>query len=756
MEILNRMLRLSGAAIVLIAMVAGCSLQHPADQVMQQILIESLSNRADLISGGDALLEIELPSGMTLDQLTIELNGKEISNPFARRDDGRIVGVINGLGNGVNVITTHGGDLATQLTLTNHSRGGPVFSGPQIEPWICATTQAQKGDDETPSTLASGLSTEATDAQCNIAAEVKRYYRTLEQCGRDPADRRNWIPCFKEYPVDREPPVDLATTINQHGETIPYIVRIERGTINRGIYDIAVVEEEGAEWGPLHQNSTWNGALVHIFGGSTGTPRLQSPPNSRWSMDEALSRGFMVSVSSLTDQALNSNKIVAAEMLMMLKEHIAERYGEISHTIGFGCSGGSIMQLVIAATYPGILDGILPACTYPDSVTTGIEVTECVLLENYFKSDAFGTLIRELNESEVQARKAAIAGHLDSSACIAWSRSFGHANNPGNFMRNEREMNNCYLPRNWVFDPESNPNGVRCSQSDHEIAVWGREPGQDYGRRVSDNSGVLYGLKAAEQGKISTEEFVTLNEKIGGNDVDRGLVPERTRASADSIGQAYRMGLVTDARQWAKTPIIDLRGNDNSGIHMNWRSFAVRDRLDRTLGHHDNQVIWRYGPELGPPTESTLIVDALETMDAWVRAIKADNSSLSIEERVVKNKPVDAYDFCYIDDDYKTRITDWERCNADPILAYYSSPRQVASGPLAENVLKCATKPLVRTDDSLQFSDAQWQRLQAVFPDGVCDWSVPGVGMQPAIPWLDYSDGPGGKPIPAAPHSVSK
>src|SRR5690606_18917283 len=100
----------------------------------------------------------------------------------------------------------------------------------------------------------------------------------------------------------------------------------------------------------------------------------------------------------------------------------------------------------------------------------------------------------------------------------------------------------------------------------------------------------------------------------------------------ETMALAYRMGLVTDARQWAKTPIIDLRGNDNSGIHMNWRAWAVRDRLDRALGHHDNQVIWRYGPGLGAPAGSNLAEDALATMDAWVTAIKADTSATTQEE----------------------------------------------------------------------------------------------------------------------------
>ena len=152
-------------------------------------------------------------------------------------------------------------------------------------------------------------------------------------------------------------------------------------------------------------------------------------------------------MSSLTDQALNANKVVAAETVMMLKEHIGENYGEISHTIGSGCSGGSIMQLVIAGTYPGVLDGIQPSCTYPDSITTGIEVTECVLLENYFNSNEFAELTSDFDQGVIDHKKAAIAGHLDEKACLAWSRSFGHANRPGNFVLRGQEMNNCRLPK---------------------------------------------------------------------------------------------------------------------------------------------------------------------------------------------------------------------------------------------------------------------------------------------------------------------
>lgn len=719
------------------------------------ITIVSVSNRADLISGGDALIEVTLPEGLNAAP-TVTVNDSDVSAAFQRQASGNWLGYISNLELGDNQLVARVDDQAAQLILTNHPSGGPVFSGPQSQPWICAETQAHDGDADTPYVTASGLSAMPTDAQCNTAAEITHYYRTTEECGRDPADPRRIIPCFKTYQASANP-ADVARVTLASGTEIPFIVRVERGAMNRGIYDIAVLDQPGTEWSPFADEATWNGKLVYSFGGGSGSPRRQLAPSSSALNEYALSKGYMVSVSNLTDQQLNSNKVVAAETVMMLKEHIAETYGRITFTIGSGCSGGSIMQLTMAGTYPGILDGIQPMCTYPDSYTTGMEITDCVLLDNYFSTPEFASFTEGMNEEERAARRALIEGHMDDKACGAWIRSFSTTNNPGNFKRSDAAPanNNCLLPLNWVYDAGTNPDGVRCSGTDHDVNILGLTPGEDYARRYSDNTGVQYGLQLLQQGQMSAEEFVTLNEKIGGSDTDLGLVPNRIAADAEAMNIVYRSGMVTDPRQWAKTPIIDLRGNDNSGIHMNWRAFAVRDRLDRVLGHHDNQIIWRYGPGLAPPPESGLVELSLDTLDAWITAIKADRSDAPQEVKVIRNKPESAFDFCYIGDDFSNKITDQAVCDADPVLAYYSSPRQVAGGPLAEDVLKCALQPLDRSAYSVTFTDSQWQRLQATFADGVCDWSQPGVGMQPAIPWQDYSTGDGGKPLGEAPVSLA-
>ena len=184
-----------------------------------------------------------------------------------------------------------------------------------------------------------------------------------------------------------------------------YIVRVERGVMNRAIYDMAVLFDpsSAAADGGL---AAWNRKLLWSFGGGSGTPYKQFAPNSTWQIDYALARGYLVAVSAHTDQQLNSNHAVAAETVMMGKEHIIERYGEINYTIGTGCSGGSIMQLQLASRYPGLLDGIQPSCTYPDSYSTGMEVGDCVMLDSYFASPQFAALTKELTPVQLAAQES--------------------------------------------------------------------------------------------------------------------------------------------------------------------------------------------------------------------------------------------------------------------------------------------------------------------------------------------------------------
>ena len=100
------------------------------------------------------------------------------------------------------------------------------------------------------------------------------------------------------------------------------------------------------------------------------------------------------------------------------------------------------------------------------------------------------------------------------------------------------------------------------------------------------------------------------------------------------------------------------------------------------------------------------------------------------------------------------RVTDMAVCDADPRLPKHASPRQIAGGPLAENILKCRLKPVDKADyPPSTFSAAQFARLRAAFPSGGCDWSKPGVGQEEADSPLTFTAGPGGQPLPPAPVS---
>jgi hypothetical protein len=401
-----------------------------------------------------------------------------------------------------------------------------------------------------------------------------------------------------------------------------------------------------------------------------------------------------------------------------------------------------------------------------------MEVADCDLLVRFYAKPEWAALVTGLTQAQINAKKAAINGHLDQLGCHAWFNSFAANGRPGNFLpeavtatgtivvTSTTPRNNCLLPASFAYDPVTNPNGLRCSGWDHAVSLWGSVPGFVPGttraRITRDNVGVQYGLGALRAGAITAEEFVVLNEKIGGSNADTVATAARSPADLDALPIAYRAGIVSDGAHLRKTPIIDLRGWDDSGIHHIWRSFALRARLD-AAGGHGNHAMWRFGTGLLPPASSGLLLASFLTMDRWVAAINADTSGASIEDKIVANRPADSFDFCYLTSDttFSTKVTDFAACDQDPRLVRHSSPRQVAGGPLAENVLKCQLRPLDAGDYApATLSDAQMARLAAVFPDGVCDWSKPGVGQQEAISPLEFSGGPGGTPLPAAPQST--
>jgi len=757
-------MRVYGALVLAVGMAFASQASAVADP---QILV--LSNRADLISGGDALVEIKWPPGTNLALAKVALGGVNVKPAFALRGNGRYMGVVSGMSVGPNVLTARIPGAGAQITITNHPIGGPVFAGPQLQPWICATKVATSvtvvgNPGSTPATAtattrASGLNDDPVDAQCNTPPTYTYFYQPVALQGSNCTFTTTGAnACFTAYdPASRPVNSAIADFTNDRGVTVKSLIRVERGSINRTIYQLVTFFDPLDANTPWDPPRGWNGKLVWQFGPSAAVSRFeQTPARSLFdaSAGVGLPLGFMIATASLTDHGTNSNDTLGAETVMMVKERITENYGQIRYTIGDGCSGGSIMQQSIASAYPGLLDGIQPQCSFPDTFTTFIEIADCGDLQAHYYLTPDGAAL-------TAAQRSAINGHKNTGFCATWISQFLPAGDP-------TRAANCGtgFPAALVYNKTTNPRGIRCDGTDHDVAIVGTFVDTDGITKANpavDNVGIQYGLKALADGVISAEEFVRVNEGVGGYDADLVWNPAaRSRATPDVARIYYAGGLVSDGRQLAKVPIIDLRGNEaaNGDIHANWRPFAVRDRLDRDHGSHGNQVIWEFNSTSGSSTPGAALTrKAFLTMDAWLDAIEADPSANPIEAKVIANRPAAAVDFCLT-------TTGATEANLTPTLGlddplcpvkHEATPRQVAGGPVAENIFKCSLKPLNFSDPgygSATFTDSQKARLFAVFPDGVCNWAAPGVGQVPVNPWSTFEGGPGGRPLGAAPTSA--
>ncbi|WP_218952267.1 DUF6351 family protein [Amycolatopsis anabasis] len=690
-------------AILAAATALGLAVPAAASAAPAEVRIQVLSNRADLVSGGDALVEVSV-SGP--ERPRIDVDGRDVTGRFAPEPGGRFVGLVDGLKNGANVLSARIPGRGARLTITNHPIGGPVFAGPQVRPWACGTVAAGLG--------------EPVDAQCNAPSVRSYVYRN--------AVTGTFLPYDPAHPPL---PALVAKTTTDQGRTVPYVVRVEKGTMDRGIYQLAVLDEPGGEDLP----PAWNHKLSVRFEGGAGAHHSQDAPPDV--LDHvALSRGFLVATSGLLVHASNENQVVSAEALMMLKERIVERYGRIRYTIGNGCSGGSIQQQLIAGMYPGLLDGIQPTCSYPDLWTTGTEVADCHLLLNYFNHTA---PLQWLDP----VRRAAVDGHQSVLNCGAWEAAFGGLVDPA-------AAANCNLPADQVYHPRTNPGGVRCAVQDYQKAVWGPRPQDGFAKRPLDNVGVQYGLNALNRGVITPEQFTDLNARVGGTGIDWNLQPGRIEADPGAAEIAHRTGQITDARQLATVPIIDLRPYIELEIHTSFHSYQMRAKLDRDNGGHANQVIWTFPvTDLALPFPNGVLEKSFVLLDQWLAGIERDSGSAPLAAKVIRNKPGTAVDTCWI---LGARVTDPARCAA--AYPHYGDSRIAAGSPLADDIVKCQLKPLTPTDYRVSFTEQQWARLELAFPGGVCDWTKPGVGQRASTPWTTFANGPGGRPLGPPPVST--
>jgi hypothetical protein len=714
-----------------------------SDPSSRNVTISVLSGRADLVSGGDALVRVTAPNGASPSKLKITVGGRDANRLFAKRPDGQYEGLVTGLRLGRNLVRAELPDgRGATLMITNHPNGGPVFSGPQLRPWTCQAT--------------------AVDKQCDQPATYSFLYQPIGRTDLEPYDAQN-------------PPSDVATTTTDQGKQVPFIVRQEIGYQARSQYTILMLFVPGAKWEPWSPQPQWNHKMLITHGGGCGGSygATAAPLNDGFppavpvpqSYVFALGRGFGVASTALDNAGVDCNVVTMAESLIMVKERIVERYGLIRYTIGTGCSGGSFAQQQTANAYPGgIYNGVIVACSFPDAFSGSATVlaTDWHLLNMYFTTPSkFAT------QAWTQRQIAAVYGeptqpqdafHTDA----LFSPQFGAVPvQLGSGLISP--IAKCgFISDAQRYNADTNPGGIRCSAADWGVNVFGRRaksvwtPQEKKIKRGFAGvplgfAGVQYGLNAFEEGIITWDQFFSLNAGIGSMDIDYEPMPGRKHADQPALANAYRSGAINDASHYDQVAIINGLGpNEPVMIHPAINAYALRARLDRAHGSHRNQVLW--GGPVNFIGSARFWFDSLIAMDRWLTAVESDTSSRPLAEKIRNRRPADINDSCF--DAIGTKLSD----GPCPFVPVFRTPRMVAGDHLTIDNNECRLKPVRPADYRVALTDAQLAALRHVFPEGVCDYSKPGVSQQPTIPWQTYQrDGRpiiGGTAMGPAPRSI--
>jgi hypothetical protein len=731
-------LSIAVGAVVALSLSGGASSSGPGGGVGE---INVLSNRADLISGGDALVSIDLIANVRT--VRVELNGANVTSSFAVRDNGKFEGLVTGLVEGDNLLRVRPANgVGRSITIKNHPIGGPVFSGPQVQPWLCRT------QNQTNPTLGP-----STDAQCNAPTKVELFYRNLS----NPAQ-------FVAYdPANPPAPEAIQQTTTDQGKTVPFIVERVTGTANRGIYQFALLVDPTKNASPWTEQP-WNRKYINSFGGACSVNYQQptvgnqlggfGPGNA-----DLLGRGFAVGTSSLNTYGNQCNDIISAEALMMTKEILTERHGPIRYTIGNGGSAGTMQQHLITEAYPGLLNGIATSLLYEDHWYQVLGSSDCILLWRYFG-------LPNAAPPFIGVYPPGLLGPPNTLFPTAADRQKVWGSNPAapdnlcgtkiGFTITELVADHPFgcsgpaEPPLWRWHAVNNPMGSRCTSQDYQKNLFGVDPVTGKAPTPVANEGVQYGLKTLLDGTLTAEQFVDANYRIGSLNIDGVWQPQRSAGDARAVADIYRTGRFVSGRGTASVAEIEVRNNtDDTGFHPPFHTFTYRARVDRANGNHDTHVAWVVPP--APNNGQT--PDQVLTIDKWLAAVEADTSEATLEEKLVANKPAEAVDTCFPAGGVTRDVMCTDPATGVPGWQYYGNPRLQAGGNFTLDHFQCQRKPLNPADYPVSFTSDQWLRLMQAFPTGVCDYEQTPVGYQPSIPWMTFADGSHGTPLGDPPTS---
>ncbi|MEU3020924.1 DUF6351 family protein [Nocardiopsis sp. NPDC007018] len=688
------------------------------------LAVRVLSSRPDAVAGGTALVRVEVPPPAEPHQVRLEADGSDVTEtlrPVHAPGDGHVLeGVVTGLPEGTTAlvagltdeaVSAHGAGAPGEgrVVVTSHPAAGPVFAGPHQDPFVCQTGSfalAWGGDLGAP-----------LDEDCSARTVAGYVYRSVD--GR-----------FLPLPREDVLPSDVAHTTTSTGERVPYTVRVETGTANRAVYETAVLHDP-REPGPDPWNAPegWNRRLVYTFGGGCPGGWFVQGARTAGVVDHGmLSQGYAVASASLNVFGNNCDDLLAAETMSAVKQRFVLSHGVPDHTLGWGSSGGAYQSHQIADNYPGLLDGIVVSQSYPDvGFSTVPAVTDALLLRTYAEAHPDALSREELRAVSGFGTWEGIGAMADAAARI-----------------DPRGVCPSALPAEERYHPRDHPDGARCDVFSHARNVYGTDPDSGTPRRPLDNVGVQYGLSALVDGVIDVDRFLHLNEHVGGFDGDGAVVPERTVGDASAVRSAHDSGrLLYGGGGLAEIPVVDHRPYQDHApdgdIHMRYHSFSTRERLLAANGDADNHVMLVEEHSGGVFSADRPVAGrALTELDAWVTAageLALEEPGTAPADRLRRTRPEWLTDSCWVGDERVVAPQrPWPKGRGDrcaDAFPTYGSPRTVAGGPLASDVVKCRLTPFDEAAHPAEFDERQAERAGEVFAEGVCDWSVPGEGQRP-------------------------
>ncbi|MFL6142010.1 MAG: DUF6351 family protein [Labedaea sp.] len=716
-----------------------------------ELRLEILSGPARYVSGGAARIRVVVPPSVPLAATRVAVNGTDVSAAFVRDDRAShaLEGVLRDLPLGPSTVQARvphrGRDDRAALRLVNHPVTGPMFSGPRQPDFFCSTPAHLAGFDLTGPFL---------DSDCSLATRVDYYYLTTSGA---------WRPYDRTAPR----PADLSQTTTSDGATVDFVIRWERGTINRFIYSIAVLDPEATGPATLPH---WNRKLIYYFGGGVAIGHYQGSNNqseSRYSY--GLGQGYAIAWSTGTKTNTHYNLVLGGETALMVKSRFVTEYADPEYTVGLGGSGGGIQQYVYGQNHPGLLDGAVPQYSYPDMVTQTIHVGDCELLERWMdlkvRADPSSRWRTWTNRSLLEGMSSSDTVVNQYQPLTPWLAAPGSTE----CVKGWRGLSPLALNPKFGTAPGITPQqqaAVEWTHWNDAVNVYGRDQETGFARSTWDNVGVQYGLQALLRHDITPAEFLDLNAAVGGwkpqpdmvqegcpfvsaacpSDVDvwsarnmtapgpDGVAP-RTEGSIPAMQAGYRSGLIFDGR--ISIPVIDWRHYLDAELDMHnaRQSFASRQRMIDAQHSAANQVVWFTDARPARAFDQTPM--ALAVMDQWLGNLKAHP-----ERGAAGTKPALAVDSCfgtdgtllYRGDDAWRGILDAGQAGpCTQRFPIHGTSRTVAGGPFDEQLYKCALQPIAAAIahggyGSWRPSRAEVERLKQIFPTGVCDYSKPDAG----------------------------